>query len=138
MQPNGNTATACEICGSTRGLDRHHILHRKMGGSKDPVVHDHANLISSCRSCHRNLHEGPWRLERLSEGIRIVDQRSGEQVMRRLSSAAVEAASLFRGLALIEASFVQVIPSQHILDRIGALPRSLLAGKEGALLAHRP
>lgn len=100
---------ACEICGGTRGLDRHHILHRRMGGSKDPVVHDHANLLTICRTCHIKLHEGPWRLEQLAEGIRIVDRRTGQPVMRRLRSAALDPAALFRGLALIDASFVQVV-----------------------------
>jgi len=102
-------AIECEICGSTRGLDRHHVLHKKMGGSREPAVHDHANLISICRRCHTNLHEGGWRLERLPEGIRVVDRRGGAEVMRRLRRPEGRPTALFRGLALIESSFAQVV-----------------------------
>src|SRR5215208_7183688 len=99
---------ACEICGTTRGLDRHHVLHKRMGGSRDPAIHGHANLISICRRCHTNLHEGGWRLELLPDGIRVVDTRAGAEVMRRLRRPDGEPTALVRGLALIESSFTQV------------------------------
>ena len=73
-----------EICGDVRNLDRHHVIPKRMGGRKDPAIHDEGNLMTLCRSCHRNLHEGRWGLERTSEGIWVSDQRTGEQVMRRL------------------------------------------------------
>ena len=72
----------CEICGVHRNLDRHHVIPKRMGGSKDPVVHDESNLMTLCRSCHRNLHEARWDLIRSSDGIRVLDKHTGEQVMR--------------------------------------------------------
>jgi hypothetical protein len=107
---------ACEICGSTRGLDRHHVLHKKIGGSRDPAVHDHANLISICRPCHMNLHEGIWRLERLADGIRIVDHRTGRQVMRRLRDADVDVPTLLHGLTLAESTLAHLVDALPYLS----------------------
>src|SRR5215208_2552021 len=128
---------ACEICGTTCGLDRHHILHKRMGGSRDPAVHDHANLISICRRCHINLHEGGWALERLPEGFRVVDRRSGRQVMRRLRDADLDAATLFRALTLIEASFAQVVDVLPYLsddELVEAFASALTLGKRAWLV----
>ena len=36
----------CEICGTPRDLDRHHIAPRGMGGSKEPKVLGEDNLIT--------------------------------------------------------------------------------------------
>src|SRR5436309_2023751 len=65
---NMNSSDACEICGTNRTLDRHHVVSRGMGGSKNPELHSDENLMTLCRHCHRNIHEGGWVLER---GIRI-------------------------------------------------------------------
>ncbi len=45
----------CEICGVLRNLDPHHVIPKRMGGSKDPAVHDEGNVMTLCRSCHRIL-----------------------------------------------------------------------------------
>lgn len=37
----------CRICGSDKGLEVHHILPRKLGGTDHPE-----NLITLCRKCH--------------------------------------------------------------------------------------
>ena len=42
MLPNG------DICGIHRNLDRHHVIPKGMGGSRDPVVNDPSNLITIC------------------------------------------------------------------------------------------
>ena len=81
---NSPTNWSCEICGVLRNLDRHHFIPKQMGGRNDPVVHDESNLMTLCRSCHRNLHEGRWDLIRSHDGIRVLDKSTGEKVMRRL------------------------------------------------------
>ena len=75
----------CQICGTVKNLDRHHVIPKRMGGSRNAVVHDESNLMTLCRSCHGNLHDGRWRLERDSKGLRVFDVRTSKQIMRRLS-----------------------------------------------------
>ncbi|MBC8282053.1 MAG: HNH endonuclease [Chloroflexi bacterium] len=92
MDPN------CEICGVVRNLDRHHVIPKRMGGRKDPAIHDEDNLMTLCRNCHRNLHEGQWELVRSSEGIWVFDKHTGDQVMRRLYDPDVAPSALFQVL----------------------------------------
>ena len=99
---------SCEICGSIQGLDRHHVVPRRMGGTKDPAVHDESNLMTLCRQCHRNLHEARWELIRSEEGFRVVDRQTGEQVMRRLHNRGLDVASLFNLLNLTEETLGQL------------------------------
>lgn len=94
----------CKICGTNAHLDQHHVIPRGMGGSKDPAVNDESNLMTLCRKCHRNLHDGIWEVARLPKGIRVLDKKSGEQVMRRLHSSVMNAPSLFHLLNLAESS----------------------------------
>jgi hypothetical protein len=96
--------TPCAICGDSRNMDRHHIRPRGTGGSKDPSVRSDDNLIWLCRSCHRNIHEGRWLLERFSDGLRVIDKETGEQVMRRLYLPGFDAPSFFQALNLAEDS----------------------------------
>jgi 5-methylcytosine-specific restriction enzyme A len=39
--------------------DVHHRRVKGMGGSKDPITHGMANLISLCRDCHTFTHDNP-------------------------------------------------------------------------------
>lgn len=94
----------CEICGRARNLDQHHVIPKHMGGRKDPAVHDESNLMTLCRSCHRNLHEGRWELVRSSEGIWVFDKQTGNQIMRRLYRPGVDPSALFQILNLAEDS----------------------------------
>jgi len=52
----------CQVpgCGATRHLHGHHVLHRANGGGSDL-----RNAALVCGSCHRLLHEGGFRLERI-------------------------------------------------------------------------
>ena len=95
---------SCQICGAIHGLDRHHVIPRRMGGTKDPAVHDEGNLMTLCRRCHRNLHEGRWELIRSSEGIRVIDKDTGEEITRRLNNPGVDVSALFQILNLAEDS----------------------------------
>ena len=94
----------CEICGTISGLDRHHVVPKRMGGTRDPAIHDDANLMTLCRQCHRNLHEARWELIRSPEGIQVIDKGTGEQVMRRLKNPDLDLSSLFQILNLAEDS----------------------------------
>lgn len=43
----------CRVCGSTRNLDIHHVIHWSAGGSTDP-----SNLATVCSRCHTAHHKG--------------------------------------------------------------------------------
>lgn len=47
-------------CGSTRHAEGHHIVHRENGGRSTME-----NAVYVCGACHRLLHEGGFRLERI-------------------------------------------------------------------------
>jgi hypothetical protein len=106
LSNNSPTNVSCEICGVLRNLDRHHVTPKQMGGRKDPAVHDESNLMTLCRSCHRNLHEGRWELIRSHVGIRVLDKSTGEQVMRRLYQPDLDTPSIFQSLNVAEDSLV--------------------------------
>ena len=110
------TTKVCEICGTTRDLDRHHVLHKGMGGSRDPVVHAEANLMTLCRDCHRKLHDGIWELQRSADRISVVDRHSGEQGMRRLLSPYHDATKAFQLLNIAEHSVEQMIHDLPLLS----------------------
>ena len=94
----------CKVCGNIGNLDRHHVVPRGIGGSADPDINDKANLMTLCRNCHRNIHEGKWHLVSSDEGIRVFDKNTGEQIMRRLHNTGLDAATLFQILNLAEDS----------------------------------
>ena len=99
---------SCEICGAVGGLDRHHVVPRRMGGTKDPDVHDESNLMTLCRACHSNIHEARWELIRSAEGFQVVDSKIGEQIMRRFHNPGVDVPTLFQILNLAEESLSQL------------------------------
>src|SRR5450756_2764783 len=87
-----------------------------MGGSKDPAVLSEENLISLCRSCHRNIHEGGWSLERSDDGLRVVDSRTGSEVMRRLHHADFDASAFLALMGRLESSLSQALDLIPYLD----------------------
>ena len=108
--PNASVTTeVCEICGTTRNLDRHHVLPKRMGGSRDPAVHAETNLMTLCRNCHRKLHDGIWELQRTADRISVVDRHTGKQVMRRLLIPDHDATKAFQWLNIAEHSVQQMI-----------------------------
>jgi len=128
---------ACEICGRNRNLDRHHAVPRRMGGSKDPAVHAEENLTTLCRSCHRNIHEGGWELERSPEGIRITDRHTGREIMRRLHGSDFDASSFFQLLNVMDGSLADALTQVPYLDDeqlVEAFRASRSLGKRSWLL----
>ena len=127
----------CQICGGIRGLDRHHVMPRRVGGSKNPAIHSEDNLIWLCRSCHSNIHEGRWRLERSPDGLRVVDKDTGEQVMRRLHHPDFDAPSFFQVLNVAEhslSSLFQVLPYLSDEQLVEAFGYSRSLGKRSWLI----
>ncbi len=99
----------CQICGHSPGVDRHHVIPRGMGGSKDPAVSSEKNLITLCRSCHQNIHEGGWSLERSDDGLRVVDSRTGSEVMRRRHDSDFDASTFLALMDRLEASLSEAL-----------------------------
>lgn len=104
-----SSATSCEICSGTRSLDQHHIRPKGMGGSKDPAVEAPENKITLCRTCHRNIHEGGWLLQRSDHELRVVDRPSGELIMRRLYDGTFDASTFLHQLTMAETSLEQLV-----------------------------
>ena len=80
-----------------------------MGGTKNPAVQDVSNLLTLCRKCHRNIHEGRWQLIRSSKGVRITDTSTGAQVMRRLQNPDLDVPSLLQLLNVAEGSLSEIL-----------------------------
>ena len=107
---------SCEICQKTRGLDHHHVVPRGMGGSREPKVLGEDNLITLCRTCHRNFHEGGWILERSPHLLRVVDGRSGDEIMRRHYDYDFDPAAFLDLLNRLDASLDQAVRLVRYLD----------------------
>jgi len=127
----------CQICGDIRNLDRHHVAPRRAGGSKNPAVHSEDNLIWLCRSCHRNIHDGHWHLERGPNGLKVIDKGTGEQVMRRIHDSDFDAPSFFQVLNLADHSLsalFEVLPYLNDEQLVEAFSYSRSLGKRSWLI----
>ena len=68
----GNTDKRyCEVCCGIRELDGHDIRPKGMGGSKDPSIEAPQNKITLCRTCHRNIHDHRWLLQRTDQELKV-------------------------------------------------------------------
>ncbi len=74
----------CEICGTSRHLEVHHIEPRRMGGSRRPEIEAPSNKSVLCRPCHTNITEQRWSLERTDRQFVVTEVPTGEGVARRL------------------------------------------------------
>jgi len=43
----------CQLCGSHRNLEVHHVRRRSKGGEDSP-----SNLLTVCHDCHAQIHAG--------------------------------------------------------------------------------
>ena len=87
-----------------------------MGGSKEPKVLGEDNLITLCRTCHRNLHEGGWVLERSPHLLRLVDRQSGDEIMRRHYDHDFDPAAFLDLLNRLDVSLDQAVHLVRYLD----------------------
>ena len=93
---------SCQICASPRSLDVHHIEPRRMGGSSRPEIEAAANKITICRSCHTEITENRWHLERSDRELRVTKVETGEVILRRLYDPGFDPSSFFHQLNLID------------------------------------
>src|SRR3989441_9665051 len=107
---------SCLICSSSREVDRHHLVPRRMGGSRDKQVHAQSNLLTLCRRCHRNVHEGGWVLEVSETQLKVTDRRTGAEVMRRLYQNGFDTGAFLAGFNRIESIVGEGIGSIAFLD----------------------
>ena len=132
-----NDIKSCEVCGTDRNLDRHHVIPRRMGGTKNPEIHDEKNLITLCRQCHQNCHEGVWELRRSKEGVFITDKRTGELIMRRLYEPSLDIQALFQRLNAAEESVLFLLAALPFLPDealVEAFSYASSFGKRGWIL----
>ncbi|MCH7578517.1 MAG: HNH endonuclease, partial [Chloroflexi bacterium] len=122
--------SVCEICGTSRNLEVHHIEPKRMGGSRRPEIEARSNKAILCRSCHSKITEQRWRLERTDRQLVITEVPTGEVVARRLFNRDFSAPQYFQELNLLETqldALVQGVPyltDDQLVDLFGYL-RSL-------------
>ncbi len=120
----------CEICGTSRNLEVHHIEPRRMGGSHRPEIEASSNKAILCRSCHIKITEQRWRLERTERQLVVTEVPTGEVVARRLFASDFNAPQYFQELNLLETqlgALIQGVPyltDDQLVDLFGYL-RSL-------------
>jgi hypothetical protein len=105
--------TNCEICGTSRNLETHHIVPRRMGGSRRPEIEATSNKAVLCHSCHTQITEQRWRLERTDQELLVTDVATGQVVARRLFNSDFRPSEYFHELNLLEGRLdilVQGIP----------------------------
>ncbi len=127
----------CALCGTPSGLDRHHIVGRGMGGSRRPLVHSEANLITLCRRCHHNLHEGDWELELSPGTLRVIDRRTQEEVMQRFHDPDFDSSSFLHLLNVMNGALdeaVGLIPFLDDAQLVEAFRASRALGKRSWVL----
>ncbi|TMG04266.1 MAG: hypothetical protein E6I03_01600 [Chloroflexi bacterium] len=107
---------SCSICSARGGLDRHHVLPRRMGGSHDTQVLAQSNLLTLCRRCHRNVHEGGWVVSLSESELKVTDKRTETEVMRRLYRQGFDAGAFLSGFSQIELVLGDGISSIAFLD----------------------
>ena len=120
----------CEICGTSRNLEVHHIEPRRMGGSRRPAIEAPSNKAVLCRPCHTEITEQRWRLERTDSQLVVTQVATGEVMARRLFNRGFSAPQYFQELNLVETqldALVQGVPyltDDQLVDLFGYL-RSL-------------
>ena len=92
----------CEICGTSRNLEVHHIHPKRMGGTKRPEIEAPSNKATLCRSCHSQITEQRWQLERTDRQLLVRDVTTGEVVLRRLFDPDFSPSQYFQELNLLE------------------------------------
>src|SRR5439155_11522671 len=117
----------CQICGSSRTLEVHHIHPKRMGGSSRPEIEAPENKIVICRSCHTEITENRWHLERTERQLVVAQKATGEVIVRRLFDSAFDASQYFHRLTLLDLELdglIQGIPyltDEQLVELFGQL-----------------
>jgi HNH endonuclease len=118
---------ACELCGSITQLEVHHINPKRMGGSRRPQIEAPENKISICRSCHIEITENRWHLERTGKSLVVTRKGTSETILRRLYNPAFDASQYFHRLTLLDLELdglIQGIPyltDEQLVELFGQL-----------------
>ncbi len=108
-----------------------------MGGSKNPEVNADTNLTTLCRKCHQRIHEGGWKLEQSPSLVRVVDRRTGAEIMRRHCDPNFDAPRFLGALTLMETSLAAALDGLVYLNDeqlIEAFQASRSIGKRAWLM----
>src|SRR6266542_3523681 len=127
----------CSICSGRSQLDRHHVVPKRMGGSRDASVHAQSNLLTLCRRCHRNVHEAGWAISLSETELKVTDKRTGTEVMRRLYQQGFDAGAFLADFSHIELILGDGFGSIAFLDDeqlVEALRISRTVGKKAWLV----
>jgi len=101
-----------------------------MGGSRRLEIEAPSNKAILCRSCHIEITEQRWRLERSERELVVTAVPAGEVVLRRLSDPDFDAPRYFQELNLVESQMnaivrgVPYLTDDQLVDLFGYL-RSL-------------
>jgi hypothetical protein len=68
----------CVVCGSTDGLQAHHVVFRSQGGKEED------NLVLICRRCHAKRHEELIDIQIDGDEVVVLDRETGEITRRSL------------------------------------------------------
>jgi hypothetical protein len=108
-----------------------------MGGSRDKQIQAQSNLLTLCRRCHRNVHEGGWVVSLSETELKVTDKRTGTEVMRRLYRQGFDAGAFLAGFGQIELVLGDGIGSIAFLDDeqlVEAFRISRIVGKKAWLV----
>src|ERR1041384_2573851 len=101
--------SSCQICGAIHHLDVHHIVSRGMGGSSRPEIEDASNKITICRSCHTEITDHRWNLERTPTQLVVTNVMTGKVIARRLYEPTFEASAFFQNLNVLDLQLENVL-----------------------------
>ncbi len=100
----------CSICGSTHNIDVHHIVSRGMGGSSRPEIEAPENKIAICRTCHIEITEHRWSLQRTPGELCVTLVATGETLVRRRFDATFDASAFLHRVTSVEATLESLLP----------------------------
>src|ERR1041384_751804 len=103
--------SSCQICGTIHHLDVHHIVSRGMGGSSRPEIESASNKITICRSCHTEITEHRWKLERSETHLLVVELATGEVIARRLYEPSFDVSAFFHNLSIVDLQLEAGLPA---------------------------